>query len=295
MNPTPSQLRWTGLFLAGGLALALVSVVLLLGSRLSRHTRSLICEVRGESVSGVTTGGKVQLRGIEVGSIVSIGFNPSDPERIQIGIEIDPKAPVYADASASLEIFGITGLKYLELVPGTPSRGLVADGAILPVRRSQTSNIIDNLDTVVTTSARVLDNLEHLTRSEMQGRLDSIFIDLRSTTRDFAEMAAQIRDSRFDSQLTRVSRQLESTIRRVDSTIVAGHPDKAIASVDSAATALANVARRADLMLGRSQNDVYRSLEDMRTTMRNLSDFSQTIRDNPAALIRSGAGERNGK
>ena len=43
-------------------------------------------------------------------------------------------------------------------------------------------------------------------------------------------------------------------------------------------------------MLNRSQGDLYRSLENLKTTMRNLTDFSQTIRDNPAALLRNGNG-----
>lgn len=287
MNPSASQLRWTGVFLVGGLALVVLSVVFLLGSRVSRKTLPLVCAVRGESVSGLSTGGKVLLRGIEVGRIVSMDFDPKDPERILIAIEIDPGAPVYQDATATLEIFGITGLKYLELVPGSPSSGRVASGAVVLIRPSLTTSLLNSLDTIARSSTRVLENLDQLTRKETQGRIDSILLDLRKTSSDFAAMAGQMREARLDSQLTRVSSQVEKTIHRIDSTIAGGRPDKAIARVDSAAAALATVSKRADLMLSRSQGDVYRTLEDLRTTMRNLSDFSQSIRDNPAALIRN--------
>lgn len=290
MNPTPSQLRWTGIFLVAGLALSILSVVYLAGSRLSRKSLPLVCAVRGESVSGLSKGGKVLLRGIEIGSIVSLSFDPADPQRILVGIEIDPQAPVYEDATATLEIFGITGLKYLELVPGTPDSGKVAAGTVIPIRPSLMTGLLTTLDTVARTSSRVLENLDHLTRRETQGRIDSILLDLSRSSRSFAEMAEGLRDARLDSQATRVAHEVEGMVRRIDSTVAAGRPDVAIRRVDSAAASLSSVTRRADLMLNRSQADLYRSLEDLKTTMRNLTDFSQTIRDNPAALLRKGNG-----
>jgi phospholipid/cholesterol/gamma-HCH transport system substrate-binding protein len=294
MNPSASQLRWSGLFLVAGLALVVVSVIFLLCSRLSRKTLPLECAVRGESVSGLTAGGKVLLRGIEIGRITSMDFDPKDPELILIGIEIDPDAPVYRDATATLEIFGITGLKYLELVPGSPAKGRIAAGAVVGVRQSLTTSLLNSLDTIAKSSTRVLENLDQLTRKETQGRIDSILMDLQATSGDFAAMAGNLREARLDSQLTRVSQQIQVTTHRIDSTIAGSRPDLAIARIDTAAVALTNVSKRADLMLGRSQGDIYRTLEDLRTTMRNLSDFSQSIRDNPSALIRS-TGERSEK
>lgn len=290
MNPTPSQLRWTGIFLVGGLVLSILCVVYLMGSRLSRESLPLSCAVSGESVSGVSTGGKVLLRGIEIGSIVSLSFDPTDPQRILVGIEIDPDAPVYKDATATLEIFGITGLKYLELVPGTPDSGKVLAGAVIPIRQSLMTGLLTTLDTVARTSARVLENLDHLTRRETQGQIDSILADLSRSARSFAEMADGLKAAKLDSQATRVAHEVEGMVRRIDSTVTAGRPDVAIQRIDSAAASLSSVARRADLMLSRSQGDIYRSLENLRTTMRNLTDFSQTIRDNPAALLRNGNG-----
>lgn len=292
MNPTSSQLRWTGGFLVGGVVLGLLSVFLLVGTRMVRKTLPLVCAVRGESVSGVTTGGKVLLRGIEIGSIRSLTFDPKDPERIFVGIEIDPDAPVYRDATATLEIFGITGLKYLELVPGSPDSGKVVSGAVIPILPSLMTGLLNSLDTVARTSTRVLENLDHLTRRETQGQIDTILLDLARSSRSLAEMAEGLQAARLDSQATRVANQVQGMVRRIDSTVAAGRPDQAVLRIDSAAAALANVARRADLMLGRSQGDVYRTLEDLKTTMRNLTDFSQTIRDNPAALLRNSSGDK---
>jgi len=288
LNPTPAQLRWTGLFLVAGALLVVGAVVFLMGSRLSRDVLPLSCEVRGESVSGLSTGGKVELRGIEVGRVVSMEFDPEDPERILVGIEVDPKAPVYKDAWATLEIFGITGLKYLELSPGTPSTGRPEPGTILPTRPSLTTGLLNAMDTIARSSVRVLENLDALTSRDRRGQIDSIVADLRRTSADFATMAGNLKDARLDSQVTSIARQVTKAVHNIDSALGASKPAQSMARIDTAAGAMANVARRADLMLGRSQSDIYRSLEDLRSTMRNLADFSQTIRDNPAAVLRSG-------
>ena len=292
MNPTPSQLRWTGLFLACGIGLVVVAVLALAGTQWTRKTLPLVCELRGESVSGLSTGGKVLLRGIQVGSITSLAFDPHDPERILIGIEVEPTAPVYRNATATLEIFGITGMRYLELIPGNPKLGPALANSVLQIRPSQTSSILNSLDTVAHTSASVLGNLDSLTRPERTRQVDSILLDLRRTTRDFAAMANDLRSARLDLQITRMTTQVNTTVFGIDSALRTLQPARSVARFDSATDAIASVARRGDLMLQRTQGDLYHSLEDMSTTMRNLADFSLTIRNNPSALLRTGDREK---
>ncbi|MEN9354161.1 MAG: hypothetical protein RL318_1486 [Fibrobacterota bacterium] len=287
MNPSASQLRWTGIFLASGVALGLLALGSLVGGSLLSKKLALACEVRGESVSGLSKGAKVQLRGIEVGRITSLEFDKSDPERILVGIEVERDAPVYQDAVATLEIFGITGLKYLELVPGNPATGQARPGSILPTRPSQTTSILNSLDTVASTSAHVLVNLERMTGQDRQKQIDSIMGDLRGTTRAVARFSTSLQDMHLDRRVSKVADHMENVARKVDSTIAVIQPARTMARIDTATAAISNVARRADLMLGRSQSGIYHTLEDMSTTMRNLADFSQTIRDNPTALLRS--------
>lgn len=288
MNPTPSQLRWTGIFLVSGAVLTIFATAVLLGTRLSRSTLPLICTLKGESVSGLSKGSKVLLRGIQVGAVTSMEFDKSDPERILVGIDIAPEAPVYKNANATLEIFGITGLRYLELVPGDPDRGKALPNSVIEIRPSLTSTILKSIDTVTRTSASVLANLDSLTRPSRVRQIDSILFDLRSSTRDFAVMSSDLRAARLDRKLSNLADQAGNMVQRVDSVVAQVQPARSMARMDSATLAVSSLARRTDLMLSRSQGDFYHALEDISTTMRNLSDFSLTIRNNPATLLRSG-------
>jgi ABC-type transporter Mla subunit MlaD len=130
-------------------------------------------------------------------------------------------------------------------------------------------------------------NIDSLTGLNRQKQVDSILGDLRRTTRDLASMAGGFRALRLDRQVAEVMGHVESTTRKIDSTMAVVQPARSLARFDTAVGALSSVARRADLMLGRSQGDIYRTLEDLSITMRNLSDFSQSIRDNPSSLLRS--------
>lgn len=287
MNPTASQKRWTGLFLAGGVLVLISTLMWLGGSRLGRERIPVVCEIRSESVEGLSVGGKVSLRGLDVGRIVAIGLDSADPEILRISLELDPDAPVHRDAKASLEIFGITGLKYLELTPGTPGAGRVRAGDVLQARPSLASSLVSVADSLARTALSVLRNLDALTGTARQGQLDSILLDLRATTREAAAMTGELRDARLDHRLSGMADRIDGTLAVLDSAVRRTRPDRTLAGVDSATRALAGAARRADLMLARSQGDVYRSLEDLRSSMRDLSQFSATLRDNPSALLRS--------
>jgi hypothetical protein len=180
-------------------------------------------------------------------------------------------------------------------VPGTPAAGRAVSGTVLQIKASVTDAIVNKLDTVAQTSAMVLQNLDSLTGSRRQVQVDSILLDLRSTSQDLAAMAGSFRAMHLDRQVAEVMGHVERTSRKVDSTMAAIEPARTMARIDTATGAISEVARRADLMLGRSQGDIYRTLEDLSITMRNLSDFSQSIRDNPAALLGSRRKDRSGE
>jgi ABC-type transporter Mla subunit MlaD len=202
---------------------------------------------------------------------------------------------VYKDATATMEIFGITGLKYLELIPGDPATGRATSGTVLAIMPSRTDAIVDKLDTMARNSSQVMRNIDSLTGRSRQIQVDSILGDLRRTTRDLSAMAAGFRGLHLDLQVARVMGNVERTTRKLDSTMAVVQPARSLARFDTAVGAFSSVAHRADLMLGRSQGDIYRTLEDLSITMRNLSDFSQSIRDNPGALLRSGGKVREGE
>jgi phospholipid/cholesterol/gamma-HCH transport system substrate-binding protein len=84
---------------------------------------------RFTSVSGLTVGSSVEIYGIQVGSVTSLGI---DSER-QMGIvdmKINKGVKVYGDAAATIKSSGLIGDKYVKIDPGGAGVVLKPQGII---------------------------------------------------------------------------------------------------------------------------------------------------------------------
>jgi len=72
-----------------------------------------------ESVSGLSKDSTVKLRGVDVGSISKIGINPKDVEKVEIVLKINKGTPIKEDMVVSTEMYGVTGISYLQISGGT--------------------------------------------------------------------------------------------------------------------------------------------------------------------------------
>lgn len=101
-----------GLFLLLiGLALA-ASVAWFQGDRTARVRYTVVAR---SGVPGLNLKAPVKLRGVEVGWVDSIAFDPEDPRQILVGIVVDAAAPVAATTHAQLGLQGVTGLSFVSL------------------------------------------------------------------------------------------------------------------------------------------------------------------------------------
>jgi phospholipid/cholesterol/gamma-HCH transport system substrate-binding protein len=67
------------------------------------------------SVTGLTRGAPVKLKGIAVGLVNDISFVSRENDRILVTVDISENAPIRKDTVASIAFQGITGTTYLEL------------------------------------------------------------------------------------------------------------------------------------------------------------------------------------
>ena len=72
-----------------------------------------------ESVSGLSKDSTVKLRGVDVGSISKIGINPKDVEKVEIILKINKGTPIKEDMVVFTEMYGVTGISYLQIDGGT--------------------------------------------------------------------------------------------------------------------------------------------------------------------------------
>jgi phospholipid/cholesterol/gamma-HCH transport system substrate-binding protein len=246
-----------------------------------------------ETVTGLQEQAVVRYRGVEVGKVASIGFDPKVQGNVLMRLEIDHDAPVTQDTFATLSFQGVTGLAFVQLDDtGKPAPRLQPDDGRpprIPLRPGLLAKLTDKGEVI-------LDRVEQLT-----GRMNQLLGDenqkrFSSTLDNLGAAAAQA------SQLTK---SLDTTVtKRVDPALAA--MQKSADQVGQAASDFSQTARRlnekdgpidrlaegtealshaADSFNSATLPRINRVTEETSRAVRQLGRTANTINDNPQSLI----------
>lgn len=84
---------------------------------------------RFTSVTGLRTGSRVHISGIEVGRVENLAID-QESQRAVVDLRIQPRVKIYDDAIASIKTEGLIGDKYLSIDPGGAGALLKPGGVI---------------------------------------------------------------------------------------------------------------------------------------------------------------------
>jgi phospholipid/cholesterol/gamma-HCH transport system substrate-binding protein len=146
-----SRINYTvvGLFVVL-LATGLVYFLYWLGKYGSEQEYTLYKVYMSESVAGLSPDASVKYRGVNVGTVSKISLRKDNPEQVELLLKIKFGVPIKQDTTATLKLFGLTGLAYIELSGGSKEAPLlVSQDDQIPVIPSQPS-IFARIDESVT-------------------------------------------------------------------------------------------------------------------------------------------------
>ncbi|MCC8998609.1 MAG: MCE family protein [Candidatus Contendobacter sp.] len=139
-----------------------------------------------ESVAGLNPKATVRYRGVQVGQVESIQLNPSNPDQVDVVLDIERGTPIRRDTIATLSTRGLTGVASVEL-SGSGNQSLQLErepGQDLPVIQAGPSlvarldeafnNIVDNVNTLSQRLERLLDNDNQIAITRTLQHLDAI-------------------------------------------------------------------------------------------------------------------------
>src|SRR3954466_13277281 len=95
-------------------------------------------------VTGLAKGTSTRYNGIEVGRITDLAFDPADPQRVIVTMQVQPNLKIREDSVASIESQGFTGATYVEITGGTVKSPLLTAkrGQKYPVIRTKQSGLL---------------------------------------------------------------------------------------------------------------------------------------------------------
>ena len=132
----------TGVFVLALGAAIIAAAIWLTGTRIA--TKPYIIATTG-SVAGLAPHSTVFFRGLAAGRVDNVRFDPSDPRRILIRIEVDAGIPVTRDTYAVFRLQGLTGASLLDLETTGTSRELLATSAQSPAYIPLHASLLDEL------------------------------------------------------------------------------------------------------------------------------------------------------
>ncbi len=200
---------------AGAFVLALVALVVALGLWLTRDTathRTFELSSR-DPVTGLQEQARVRFRGVSVGKVVAIGFDPAAPGNVLIRISTNDDAPITKSTFATLGFQGVTGLAFVQLDDTGESKVPLASSeaapARIPMRPSLLSKLADQgtgiLIQLEETSRRVNQLLAPENQKNLFAAVEGIGVtakDVSQSAKTFGEAASSLQ--KFSSNADRV-------------------------------------------------------------------------------------------
>jgi phospholipid/cholesterol/gamma-HCH transport system substrate-binding protein len=247
-----------GLFVIGGLVLFGIGMFLI-GDRHQLFARHAEYSTEFTNLSGLTTGAKVRVSGLDAGEVLSIGVPDSPAARFRLRFRIDARlrALVRSDSVVTIDREGIVGGTYLSVRPGSSEAPQADALATIPSAEAT------ELSALLTSTAGLLDDVKGALKgvTSAVSNVNDVVVGLKEGR---GTAGLLLRDDALASDVRRTVTAAGSSVRDIAADLqngrgtagmllrdeaVAGQIREAVASARAATADLGQAARQADALM----------------------------------------------
>ncbi len=256
-----------------------VTILWLAGVQYSQEYAYYQANFKGP-VTGLGKGTLTRYNGIEVGRITDLSFDPADPSRVIVTVQVQPNLNIREDSIASIDSQGLTGGAFVEISGGSANSPLLVarEGQKYPVLRTKQSTFAQLQQSAPEVVAKLnvaASRLNDLLSDDNRRAIAHVLANLDETTQAVARRSADIdatiaNANKAMANLSDASNNLRPTLSHVDLTI------QKYGKVADDADAFINgdgLAQLSDL------------IGEMRRLVANLTQFSDQLNRTPTKLL----------
>jgi phospholipid/cholesterol/gamma-HCH transport system substrate-binding protein len=259
-------------------------------------------------VRGLNQGGEVHFNGIKVGEVTKIALDRTNPTRVLAQARVTSDVPIRVDSYATLEPQGITGVNYIQITAGTPSKPLLKDVTPkdkIPVIRSQRSALSDLLEgggTVLTRTIEALDRVNRVLSDQNIKSFSATVSDAQAITGEVRERKAIIADAQKALQDVDTATQQVTELAKTGNQILDTDGRRTMKNVADAAEEAKATASEARGMIAKLQGpttdfantglpQITAAVIQLQTAAESLSRLVNDIQANPTGAFSKPAAE----
>lgn len=279
---------------AGAFVLVVAALLVALAVWLTREVgavRSYEVATR-DAVTGLQSQASVRFRGVKIGKVADIGFDPLNPGQVLVRLDLDAGAPITRSTYATLGYQGLTGIAFVQLDDSGESREPLAVASGQTPRIPMRPGLMDQWSRQ---GERLLSQLEETTRRVNQLLAADNQQALRKSIDALGEAAATVspamREARVSFQAMRESADtVGASADQVRKTAeayarLAQRLQQPGGTLDQLQQGVSALASSGQAVQQSSLPRLNRTLDDTGRTVRQLGRAAAALDDNPQALI----------
>ena len=259
-------------------AIALLAFVIWLGAGGPSEEDDLYIINFSGSVTGLAVGSPVRYRGIPVGVVQDMAIDPNNLAQVRVTIAVRPDTPIVDDNVASLEVQGLAGGVYVQILGGTlAGQPLVQDpdGDPPEIRAipSAIEAVFQSVPQILDELTTALDQINRLLSDDNVDALSGVLADVQALSSALADPhdgvpALAVRANGLVQELDSLVAEARVDMARIS--------DGAVATLETAETQIAALGTDV-AATARSITDVANELEVLvRTSRPGVAEFSES-------------------
>ena len=256
-----------------------VTILWLAGAQYSQEYAYYQASFKGP-VTGLGKGTAARYNGIDVGRITDLEFDPNDPQRVIVTLQVQPNLNIREDSVATIDSQGLTGGSFVEISGGTASAPLLVaqEGQRYPViktRQSTFAQLEQSAPEVVAKLNIATSRLNDLLNDNNRRAIAHVLANLDRTTQTIADRSADI-----DATIANANKAMAKLNDTADSL------KPTLDHVDLTVQKFGKVATDADdFVNGDALAQLSDLIGEMRRLVSNLDQFSDQLNRTPTKLL----------
>ena len=254
-----------------------------------------------EAVTGLQPQAAVRFKGVAVGKVLDIDFDPAKPGNVLVEIAVDRDAPVTQSTFATLAFQGVTGLSFVQLDDDGSSTQPPAAGPNgaprIPLRPNALGQLQDMASELVEKVGQATDRINQMLGPDNQAALTGALTELGAAAKSVNQLASHTDKTIQSIKLEGLVQQTSGTLATIDKAaaqvrVTAANLDTTVGELGQGVQRVTGPGGVVDRMsegastvtsttLPRIQN----LTEDASRTIRRLDRIANELSENPQAFI----------